>query len=70
MADVDDLHFVLLLHDAVEDPIDMGFGAVEQVPEVLVLRCNRAAVRVVSQAANGMPKPPIPDESADRRSSA
>src|SRR5436309_216261 len=70
VAYVEDLHFLLPLHNAVEDTIDMGFGAVEQVPEALVLRCDRAAVGVVSQAANGMPKTPIPVESGGRGSSA
>lgn len=63
MAQVEDIHFLLLFRNLVDHTIDLGFGAIEQAPEVFVLGCHRTAVSIVSKAADGVLKPPIPGES-------
>ena len=40
-ANVENVHLLESLGDAIDYAIDMGFVAIEEMSEVLVLRCDR-----------------------------
>jgi len=41
VANVENVHLLVSLGDAIDYAIDMGFVAIEEMSEVLVLRCDR-----------------------------
>jgi hypothetical protein len=51
---------LLFLQDVVYHTINMRFGAVKQVPELITLARDRAAIRMHFQAENGLLEAPIP----------
>jgi hypothetical protein len=40
VANVENVHLLVSLGDAIDYAIDMGFVAIEEMSEVLVLRCD------------------------------
>jgi hypothetical protein len=46
VADVENIHFLMLFQNAIDHPINMRLIAIKQVPEVFAFGCGRAALRV------------------------
>ena len=69
MSDVEHFHPLLFLPHTVDDAVDVGFMAVEQVPEFAILRCGRAPVRQFPEAQYRFLQVLIPSQSRDRLSS-
>jgi hypothetical protein len=63
VADVEHFHALLFLQYVVYHTINMGFGAVKQVPELVTLARDRAAIRMLFQAENAHFEAPVPFQS-------
>ena len=60
MADVEHFNPLLPLKNAVDHTIDVRFVAKEQVPELALFRCRRAAIGQFFQTENGLFEAPVP----------
>ncbi len=69
VPEVKDLDLFLAGTGPVNDAVHMGLVAVEEVPEIPVLRSCRTSVRVSPHSANGFFQTSIPREYGDGRAS-
>src|SRR5208337_1871625 len=60
VADVEHFNSLLSLEDAVDHAINIRFLAVKQVPQLVLLPCYRAAIRLVFQTEDCLFNPQIP----------
>jgi hypothetical protein len=58
VTDIEHFDMFLPLQDAVYRTIDMSFGAVKQVPELVTLARHRTSIRELFQAENDFFQPP------------
>ncbi len=54
MPDVNNVHLLALLQHTVDHSVDMRLMAIEQMPEICILACDRAPVRVLFEADDGL----------------
>jgi hypothetical protein len=54
VPDVEDLNSFLSFQHAIDHTINMRLVAIQQVPELTVLRCGRAAMRMFFQTKDGL----------------
>jgi len=60
MPDVKHIHLLAPFPDTVYHPIEVRLAAVEQMPEIGILRGYRAPVRMLFQAEDGLAEAPVP----------
>src|ERR1017187_3331606 len=60
VADVQYFYPLLLLQYSVYCPVNMRLVPVKQMPELVALRCHRAAARLFFEAENRLPEAAIP----------
>ena len=54
VADVEHFNLLLFLQNAVDHAIHMGLVAVKQVPQLVLLARQRAAIRLLFETENGL----------------
>jgi hypothetical protein len=64
MPDVEQFDLLPFLRDAAYHAVDVRLMAVEQMPEICILVCHGAPVRMSFQAEDGLLETPVPFQAA------